>query len=553
MAYTLPGLGGGGTFAKADLTQNPVATATPVVTPAPAGTTINLNQVPKTTVAPTSPSPIAADTLTSSQTPMQLPPQQQPPDYLGTLAAVPTIDQIVADANKPTATEGTQNSLMTSILDAVKNLGGRGAAQIQAETAAGLPQLNTQLTDVNNQIQTLQKEAAAIPLQIQENFAGRGATAAGVAPIQTGQLRQNAIKSLGLSAIAQTLQGNVALAQSQADKAVELEFAPQEQRLEYLRAALDMNSQLLSREDAKRKTVMEAKLNERSRLLDIQKQERQDVLNVSMEAARNGADPLTLRRLQSVKSVEEAIAIAGPALGAEFRMKQDQQKFERAITTRNLAINEAQLRMSQNRFAFEKEQIAQDKAAGILSETQLKAIDNSPQGKKIKSLGELKLKTIAYQALVKKYGTSSFGAQKATLDASFADLKIAYKTAAELGALQDPDVVLIQEAMRPATFADPLTQIFRKITGSGVNAVNASLAQALSIMDKSGAQNVTELLARNPAYKDSAYVQALATPFLQQEKTVVQIGGQQIPVGSIIQNDAGERGRVEADGTITPL
>jgi hypothetical protein len=337
MTFTLPGLGGGGSYSAPDLSGASLKTtsvAQPVMTTVkdPGGFTLN------TTPTPTAPKPIAADTLASTPTAYKLPDAPQQPDYLGTLAAVPTIDSIVADANKPSATETTNNTLMSSILETVGKITGRKTAQIDAEAKAGLPGLNTQLTDVNNQIQALQKEAAAIPLQIQENFAGRGATAAGVAPIQTGLLRQNAIKALGLSAIAQTLQGNISLAQSQADKAVEAEFAPEEAKLTYLSKALEMNTQLLSREDQKRAAVMQAKLTERQNIIDQAKSDRQAVFTLVMEAAKVGVDSKTLSLIQNARTPEEALILAGPALGTEFRERMKQQAFENSITLQQLQL-----------------------------------------------------------------------------------------------------------------------------------------------------------------------------------------------------------------------
>jgi 2-C-methyl-D-erythritol 4-phosphate cytidylyltransferase len=325
MTYTLPGLGGG-TYKTPDYKA---------VIP----TTSLVPTAPKT--ATTQPAPIAADTLTTPATAYQLPTAPQQPDYLGTLAAVPTIDQIVADASTPSKTENTQNTLMSQILESVGKITGRNTAQINAEAQAGLPQLNTQLTDVNNQIQALQKEAAAIPLQIQENFAGRGVTAAGAAPIQTGQLRQNAIKALGLSAIAQTLQGNISLAQSQADKAVELEFAPEEARLTFLSKALELNTSMLSREDSKRAALMQAKLQERQNVIEQARSDRQAVFTLVSEAARVGTDPKTLSLIQNARTPEEALILAGPALSTEFRMKLQQQKFENDIRLQQLALTKA--------------------------------------------------------------------------------------------------------------------------------------------------------------------------------------------------------------------
>ena len=156
-----------------------------------------------------------------------------------------------------------------------------------------------------------------------------------------------------------------------------------------------------------------------------------------------------------------------------------------------------------------------DMARGVLTDKEVKALDDSPQGKNVRTLGDLKQKLNGYRELVKLYGTSSFGAQKAKLNAAFADLKIAYKTAAELGALQGPDILLLEEALKPASFANPVTQLLAKTTGSGVGAIEANLTQADEIIQRSADTSISQLYARNPKYKDSEYVASLVQPFSQ--------------------------------------
>lgn len=497
------------------------------------------------------PSAISISALTTTEKPLKLPPAPEQPDYLSALSAIPTIESLAP--SEPSTAEKTGKTLRDRALSVMESLGMKTQRTIEAEKAAGLPDLNKQLAEVTSQIMALQKEAAAVPLQIQEESEGRGRTAAGVAPLQADLLRKNAIKALSLSAIAQTLQGNVALAQQGVDRAIELEFAPFQNELDYLGKLIEFNAEDISREDNKRTELFQARLQDRQRLLDEQKDTRNRVYSIALEAARNGADAATLNRIRDARTDEEAVALGGEAISAQFRQQLIQQQFQNFIAKRNLAINEAQLRLAQDRLAFEKQQKLADIESGVLTDDQIKAIDTSPQGKQLKTLGDLKLKAAAYQQLVKQYGTSSFGEQKAKLDAAYADLKIAYKTAAELGALQGPDIALLEQALKPATFGNPISQIFTKIGGGGVGSITGGLDQAISIIQTTGERNVTQLLARNPAYQNSSYVQALALPFIKQETGMVSIGDQQVPVGSIIQNDKGQKARVNADGTVTPI
>jgi hypothetical protein len=192
-----------------------------------------------------------------------------------------------------------------------------------------------------------------------------------------------------------------------------------------------------------------------------------------------------------------------------------------------------------------------DITSGVLTDAEIKAIDTSPQGKKVTTLGDLKQKLAEYQELVRQYGTSSFGSQKARLDASFADLKIAYKTAAELGALQGPDIVLLEEALRPASFANPITQAFAKATGGGVGSINAALEQAQNVINQSAGNSVTQLLARNPAYRNSEYVNSLIDPLAT--AVVDENTYDTAPVGSILRDVDGSLLQKQKDGTFKAL
>lgn len=161
-----------------------------------------------------------------------------------------------------------------------------------------------------------------------------------------------------------------------------------------------------------------------------------------------------------------------------------------------------------------------DKSAGLedgfLSETDIKKIDLSPQGKSVKALGVLKQKIQNYKDLVTKFGTSSFGKQKAQLESAYADAKVAWKEAANLGALTGPDVGLIEEAIKPATNAWFGTQAWRNITGGGKDTILASLDTSLNTINQNAVSNIQQLYARDPRYASSLYVQEITNPFVNE-------------------------------------
>lgn len=91
-------------------------------------------------------------------------------------------------------------------------LGGRSGFEAQTYETQGVNKAYNQIADLNAQATGLLNEAKAIPIQIQNEFKGTGATDAGVAPIETARLRDNALKALSLGQQA-------AIANAQYDKA----------------------------------------------------------------------------------------------------------------------------------------------------------------------------------------------------------------------------------------------------------------------------------------------------------------------------------------------
>jgi len=276
---------------------------------------------------------VTSQSLTSTPS-LDLPSTPQEPDYQSLLKSIPQLSP------EPTQAETQQTDIIQQLMSTMKATGERSAAQLEAEQRLGVPQQQRELLEMTNQIRSLQMEAAAIPIQIQQEFEGRGATKGGVAPIEAGRLRENTLKALQVSAVAQAMQGNLMLAQAQADREVELRFAPLEAQLEFLKTAYSINKDILDREDKKRSQELSFILNERERFLNEQKEERQNVNNMAMTALQFGATPDVANKIMGAKSFEEAISIGGQYLGESFRLQVQAQKFQQdmAIKTYNLQV-----------------------------------------------------------------------------------------------------------------------------------------------------------------------------------------------------------------------
>lgn len=212
-----------------------------------------------------------------------------PIDFSGAITGnLDAFNQYIQSFNQPTQASQQQSTIQDELLRTIQTLGGEVSRTRELEQQAGLPQQQEELQKVINQLQGLSKEAAAIPLQLQQESFARGRTKeGGTVPIQTARLRENAIKALGLSAIGATLQGNIALAQQNIERAIEAEFEPQRTRLQLLQQAYLFNRDILEREDKKAAQRLEISLGERERLLKQQEGDKTKVWGFITEAVQN--------------------------------------------------------------------------------------------------------------------------------------------------------------------------------------------------------------------------------------------------------------------------
>ena len=250
---------------------------------------------------------LVSDAITSEQlTPTEsltLPPQQSTRDFSHVASA--SIEGLLGAINALTPEEQKGLDFQNQILDLTRSLGGESARKTELETQQGVTQQRTDLQAVIGQLQGLQKEALAIPLQIQQEFAGRGVTTAGVAPIQAGRLRENAIKSLELAAIGQTLQGNLQLAETTIQNALDAEFEPKRLELEIVKQQYLMNKDTLERIDKKRADNLNLLLNERTRILNENKEDKS--IGSAMAASAITFfpnDPMAQREAQRVLALD---------------------------------------------------------------------------------------------------------------------------------------------------------------------------------------------------------------------------------------------------------
>lgn len=231
---------------------------------------------------------------------------------------------VTTPALTPTAAEGEASSLNKRLQELNNALVGKSAYQAEQEKAQGIPDLVKTQNDLASKLKTIQNEALAIPQQLQIDATGRGITAGGLAPIQTAALRNNAIQALGVSSLLEASKGNLATAQSLADRAVAQKYDPIIEEINAKTKNLDLilKDPKATLEDKNRAQAQKDAQENNARKIELEKQNAKDIFTIATGAAANSSnfkpdgDPahatisLTLDAISRATTKEEALKIA---------------------------------------------------------------------------------------------------------------------------------------------------------------------------------------------------------------------------------------------------
>lgn len=269
---------------------------------------------PTPTPTPTAPTAITPEAMTGTAAPLPVSsPTQTNPYPVATLA----------EPDFSMNPEQKQASDLTKSLETLNNsLVGKSAYQTQENTAFGVDAAQKTITDLAAQLTGLKNEAAAIPLQLQQGAADRGVTTPLLGAQENSRLRTNAIAALGVSTLLAAAQGQLANAQSLADKAVEQKYGPIEEQIKAGMANLQLiqDSPEYTLAEKKQAFQMQQYLQQQSDATAQQKADYTNVLKISVDAASNissfKATPQyqtaaqALQAMSQATSPEQALQIA---------------------------------------------------------------------------------------------------------------------------------------------------------------------------------------------------------------------------------------------------
>jgi len=213
----------------------------------------------------------------------------------------------------------------------------------QAYQTGGVNDLYKQLSGLNVEAQGLQRSASAIPLQLQENSANRGITLGGIAPIESGLLRQNALKQLTLAQSAAIAQGNYDVAKNLADQQVNAKYAQIDAEI----AAKKINEEALYKNvtDPAIKKALEARMALTKKEEQAQTDKRAKELAVSklIIDAAPVAPPELITKAKEIQArggsdveVAQALGKYGGDYLANEKLKLDMEKVKQSMQTESL-------------------------------------------------------------------------------------------------------------------------------------------------------------------------------------------------------------------------
>jgi hypothetical protein len=511
-------------------------------------------------IAGQQPKSISADQLTGGSA-VRLPQAVEAP--LPTTPSIPSVDSIF-DVPE-TETQRKASGLQTSIAGTEGELAGETAYRTSQEQANDISGKKKTANDLTTQLNNLKTEADQIPLSLQNDATGRGITAAGLAPIQAGELRKNAIRQLGVSAMLQAANGNLATAQDMIDSAVKAKFDPIKAELAAKKAQLDAITPLLNAEESKRAAKQAAQLAERSRLLTKAESDQTTIYQTMLSAAQSGADAITLRSIQNATSPAEAVRFATKALGAKYADDKKQQEFENNIALAQLAIDQ---------------QKANNEGSGAASADPIQMLAYAQQyastGKIPTGLPKGTFGVVSQLAkeLPKPDGTlidTNTGTKPDIADAKIDGLAALYDISQKVDQLKELDTQrnhgLVSGALSKTfgttdsqKYVDLRTEIIDLLSRARTGAALTAGEEKFYTDQLPGrVSNVLGLGANSQLRIDNfaSKINGTLETKLKANQTAivgfssVNIGGQQYKVGEIVKNAAGQQGRVNADGSIT--
>lgn len=278
--------------------------------------------VPGTNVEPTSatPSVITSSTLTKEPD-IELPTPEPSTEVTGELGRLEAQTEQQKDAFTQQLEQQTQqatsaeNQSFTELINA--QLGAPTREELEATayaTRGGVDEIRSELNDLNSKIIAEQRSLQNKVRQLKKNPQGlfAGALDDAIADAETESLQRQA----DLAIIQMSVQGRFDSAKEIADRAIDARYAREERKLNALSMIYSRNKELFDTSEQRQFEEAQAK---RKREFDKQKADEEQVMDLALNALKNGAPRSVYEQMMAQKKPADAISAGGAYIDANDR------------------------------------------------------------------------------------------------------------------------------------------------------------------------------------------------------------------------------------------
>ena len=464
-------------------------------------------------------------------------------------------ERIALFAGEGTETKEKADTLTDEIIAGLTKLEGEGASQLAEEEARGIPAIRESLTTINNQITTklaefnkVQADLDAYSKQIAAQPLSTGYIAGLQSKINDKLIteKNSMAADVGiLQAQGLAIQGRLADAQNAANRAIDVKYDAIEQRLKTQSFLLEILEGTLTKEEQTRADAINSLLNEEKERLNEKKDVDKQIQGIMITAANNNAPSEALAQITAAETVLEATQIASQYLP------------EAEIGTQVVEANGRKLLVNtQTGETIRDLGVADVGGAGIstaiIEVGGQKVLINSKTGATIRVLGEAPTDIKPAQRLAAGFATR-IEQSGSVIDRLGKDFTGVFSRFPTLEGFKSEDRKLLEQAERNFVNA-----VLRRESGAAISPEEFVSAEKQYFPQRGDGEAVLNQKAENrTTILESMKLEAGAAfgelagelpPAINQGIT---INGVNYQVGEIIENEKGQKGRIESDGTIT--
>ena len=248
--------------------------------------------------------PIDANQLSTENTPFNLTAEELDTSTTAELSRFSTQDFTQGLETKAVQAQAGEQESFESYLKAALATPGETELTVKAEEKAGVPELEAQVKEYNQQ---LKSEQEALRKQVEQIQTGAGTATAAQrnASAQEAQ-RVSLRKQADIAIIGMAAQGRFDSAKSIADRAVAVQMEQGQRRLDVLGLNYERNKDLFSKAEQR---AFESAQSDRQRAQDEAKENKELIYQTGLTVGQNGGGTALMQQIFGAKTPEEAARI----------------------------------------------------------------------------------------------------------------------------------------------------------------------------------------------------------------------------------------------------